>query len=800
MKARSKFILCLIIITLCTVMATFISACENKQDYDMSEVVFEDLTVEYDGQPHSILATNLPEGVTAAYDGNGQTEIGAYTVTAHFSGDSKKYKPIPDRTATLTITQPAKSRIMSATGFEIDETGARIYCDAPNGTGYIDLSDKITVTPNCTWKLYGDIDGAVEIPSKTVNLEIGQNTAYIIITDPNEKTVKYEVSIYRLDMKSYTFINDGEVYFSGKIQEKSKLEKPEDPEKIYNTFTGWAVEGSEGTVQFPYTVTEDTVFVAQYALKNYSITYYLNGGTNAEGNPAVYTPIAPDITLLPATRAGYTFDGWYSDDKFGAQVTVINQGSQGDIKLYAKWLYGSEGLIFELSGSEYALTGYNGDDSEIIVPQEWRGLPVTSIANGVFENCTKLEKITLPFVGKKAEGSQLGHIFGRDWPIVNNIPSSLKTVIITGGSVVYFQAFYDCKKIETISLPDNVTSIGNQAFYNCFNLKSVNIGNAVATIGESAFRYCYSLTSIEIPDSVTEIGDYAFGECNNLASVIFGKDSKLNVLNQSLFKKCTNLKSIEIPDSVTEIDSYVFEGCENLVSVTFGENSQLNKIGTFSFGSCKNLKSIAIPDGVTRINGSAFSSCNYLKSVTFGKDSKLTSIGSNAFNYCEKLTDIAIPDGVTSIGESAFQYCYSLVSVTFGEDSKLTSVGSNAFQSCTNLKSIAIPDSVTTIGESAFRYCSSLVSVTFGKDSKLTTIGERAFLGCSKLTSIIIPDGVTYIGRQAFLLAGLTGVIFKNTSGWVSDDLSLSQEDLKDPATAAEYLTKTYSEEYWSRS
>lgn len=77
----------------------------KKATYDMSDVTFEDATFTYDGEAKSIeIQGTLPEGVTVAYEGNGQTEVGVYTVTAKFKGeDELNHELIDDMTATLTI-------------------------------------------------------------------------------------------------------------------------------------------------------------------------------------------------------------------------------------------------------------------------------------------------------------------------------------------------------------------------------------------------------------------------------------------------------------------------------------------------------------------------------------------------------------------------------------------------------------------------------------------------------------------------------------------------------------------------
>lgn len=76
---------------------------KEKLNYDTSSIEFKNKSFVYDGVPHSIEATGLPDGVTVSYENNDQTEVGAYTVTAKFHGDYDTYNVIPDITAILEI-------------------------------------------------------------------------------------------------------------------------------------------------------------------------------------------------------------------------------------------------------------------------------------------------------------------------------------------------------------------------------------------------------------------------------------------------------------------------------------------------------------------------------------------------------------------------------------------------------------------------------------------------------------------------------------------------------------------------
>ena len=81
----------------------------------------------------------------------------------------------------------------------------------------------------------------------------------------------------------------------------------------------------------------DVAYYAKWTLIQYSITYNLDGGTNAERNPAEYNVVSDKITLLEPSKTGYRFDGWYGDNTYTIPVKEIAAGSVGDVTLYAKW-------------------------------------------------------------------------------------------------------------------------------------------------------------------------------------------------------------------------------------------------------------------------------------------------------------------------------------------------------------------------------------------------------------------------------------------------------------------------------
>ena len=133
---------------------------------------------------------------------------------------------------------------------------------------------------------------------------------------------------------------------TGKVGEAFTL--TESPERVGYSFKEWKPALPE---KYPEKDTEYTaVWVKEW---DYTITYELEGGTNAEENPAGYNVETETITLKDPVKTGYTFAGWYKDGEFTTKVTEIPQGFTGDITLYAKWLENYT-IIYELDGGTNA--------------------------------------------------------------------------------------------------------------------------------------------------------------------------------------------------------------------------------------------------------------------------------------------------------------------------------------------------------------------------------------------------------------------------------------------------------------
>jgi len=358
------------------------------------------------------------------------------------------------------------------------------------------------------------------------------------------------------------------------------------------------------------------------------------------------------------------------------------------------------GLQFTLinSGTAYSVSAGTATANEIVIPETYNFLPVTTIGARAFYVCSNLISIVIP----------------------------------EGVTSISNEAFRYCYALENVTLPNSLTSIGNHAFASCFSLNNIIILDNVRTIGSNAFLACRNFTTVVIPNSVTSIGANAFQACDILANVTIG--SGVTNINSEMFAECPALSSLNVDANnsvymsegnciIRSSNNYLVLGCQNSIIP-----NTVTHIGDHAFEDCKGLTDINIPNSVISIGNDAFFGCDNLSSVTIPES--VNTIGSYAFGRCFSLSSINIPNSVTSIGEYAFFYCIGLTDFIIPES--IYVISPNTFYWCTGLTNIAIPNSLTSIGESAFQYCYNLETIAI--PASVISIRQNAFLRCYSLT------------------------------------------------------------------
>lgn len=254
--------------------------------------------------------------------------------------------------------------------------------------------------------------------------------------------------------------------------------------------------------------------------------------------------------LLPTPKlAGWTFKGWYSDDKFKRKVvstTIVNKDSY---TLYAKW-----------EREEKTKLVYQGEDSDFV------------IEDGVLE---------------KYQGNE---------PVVI-IPDTVKEI--------GYGAFEKDKTVLKVIMPDSVEKMENAVFNECENLMEIRFSHSLKEIPAHTCSGCLALEKVIIPEGVTTIGDGAFNSGDSSMSYSEIKfPETLKSIEMDAFKNNDSVTKISLPDGLESIGTNAFSGNTSLVKVSFGDGITELSEGVFSGDTI--LKNVALPYGLKSIGASVF--------------------------------------------------------------------------------------------------------------------------------------------------------------------------------------------------
>ncbi len=271
------------------------------------------------------------------------------------------------------------------------------------------------------------------------------------------------------------------------------------------------------------------------------------------------------------------------------------------------------------------------------------------------------------------------------------------------------------------------------------DVKHITIQNGISEIGYGSFQNFRKLDTVSIPETVTSIGQNAFYH-SGISSVTIGKSVKK--IESSVFEDCKRLKTVTW--NADTIPNYTFDGCNRLENINIKSN--ITKIGTHAFSKTA-LKSFDMPDSVTYVGDNAFSYCKKLTGLTFSKN--VTTIPKSVAKRTPALDKIIIKNGTSAISKNAFEKCGAREIIL---PKSITKIGKAAFLQAGNLTTINLPDSITRIKDDTFKGCTALTSCSIGKS--IRSIGECAFMNCSGLNDITVPGNVKVIGYKAFENAG----------------------------------------------
>ena len=299
---------------------------------------------------------------------------------------------------------------------------------------------------------------------------------------------------------------------------------------------------------------------------------------------------------------------------------------------------------------------------------------VVSLSDQAFVNCFGLTSIDLPSslvaIGEQAFGecsglTRVGTPSLEAWLSIDFADHYANPLSYAHSLHVNGQLLKD------LVVPPTVNAVKRFAFIECSGLQSVTISDGVTTVGEAAFAYCDHIAALSLPASLQTMEKQAFYGCKLLTNVAI--PDQVTSLSSALFQECTRLSNISIPEGVIKIEDNAFNSCTSLVTLTIP--GTVETIGKGTFAKCTALKGIVLPNSVVSLGSGAFQGDTLLREVTLSQS--LPLIMSNTFQGCAALTHLVVPDLVTQIESQAFYQCGGLVELTLG--SSLSKIGKKAF-------------------------------------------------------------------------------------------------------------------------
>lgn len=756
------------------ILTLFVASCggDTKVEFKVNFVV--------DGEIYSTINTSGEEVIAIPQN---PTKEG-YTFDGWYWDDGKWQRPF---TANSLLNEPLSSDMsvyakwteinvepeqpntdISSSVLEVN--GEIATATVSNATTTFSFLNDIKVADGASYILANDIGCQNVIASKTVALEEGDNTYYLLVTNDTAQKL-YTVTIRRRPIYTIEFNTNGGTSIETLYIEEDNTVDTQETSKTGYTFVGWTLNNE--AVSFPYTVKENTTFNAQYTVITYTIEYNLNNGINNSENVSNYT-IEQMVALKNPTRDYYLFDGWFETADFsGTSISEFAQGTTENKILYAKWIPVQYEIEYELNGGinnesnvftynveqeiklsdptkyGYTFMGWYLDDAftdnvekislgssgnkklfALWKPTEYL---ITYHKNGGTENIANPNSFTiedLP-IALNDLNNKTDYLFDY-WYSTDNFSGDPVFQINDIGDIDLYASYINMT--TGISLTDyngewTVSRYIGES--NMVTISSKYKGKLVTRIENNAFSECSNLTNISIPSTINTIGQAVFSGCNSLECTNY--DNALYLGNEEnpyvilLKAKNTTITSCIINEKTKCIYDSAFAGCTELTNIIIPNN--ISSIGDGSFFNCTSLKYNEYDSALylgnkenpyvllVKANNNNIVKCNISEKTKF--------IHSYAFSTCNSLTDIVLPDSVSMLGSGAFDCCRYLKNISLSKN--LISIGSGAFFECKSLRAITLPDNVKSISYGAFQACTSLYNIYIPSSVMYMDAGAIAF-------------------------------------------------------------------------
>jgi len=599
-------------------------------------------------------------------------------------------------------------------------------------------------------------------------------------------------------------------------------------------FAGWynAPKGAAGNGKlYPegavFTGNAYTVVYADWSPKDYCITLDIEGFdiANIENGHQEIVTYTKHFTL-PVPDAGdmgvYVFAGWFTAPTgSGVQITdgmgnsLQPYNAPRDMTLYPYYSTDALEFVMQADGTFAVTRGISIKNViKLVIPAVHNDVAVTKILEGAFNatDCNGIKTVQIPdtitLVGANAfnackslesievykakEGDYETFYASADGALIREDMGTTYLEIVPRGKTGHFtipaevdkvltKAFY-YSSIESLTIPNNVTSMPKYALFFCEKLKSISFEMGRTNPLEfdvNAFYKCKSVESIALPaDLNITFGDLDFmlDQFAGLRSVeieeghpefaSLGGILTDHTKSTFLYAPMAYAGEVVIPKGITAVAANAFSNRDQITAVTIP--IWVTSIGSSAFNGCDSVTTVLIRGARAEdlaIETSAFANMKRLATVTFEgngttelDEGKIT-IGNNAFQgyyqsgVSAQMTSVEIGAGVNieSIESRAFYNQSKMRSFNIDPVARIGQIKDYAFEKCTQLTAFTVPGTVKSIAKYAFSGCTNLSEVNFSAESATTLeIAEYAFNGCTKLISITLPDHLKSFVSTAF--------------------------------------------------
>ena len=334
-------------------------------------------------------------------------------------------------------------------------------------------------------------------------------------------------------------------------------------------------------------------------IEGYEFVYDSSEGASPSNNEIWYT----NGSTTEATNP-------YNSAVFGANIVSNSYRAK-----YNCWV-----ILFDAAVSSIGSSAFSNCKAitSITLPNS-----VTTIGNSAFYSCTGLRSITLPDSVTDIDTSAFSRCSNIEAFRGKYATSDGRCVVKDGAIIAYAQA-----SGTEFSIPVGVTSIGYYAFYDCKSLTKVAIPDGVTNI--QGFRECSNLVEIDLPKTALSIG--SFSSCSSLKSLTI-PEGATTIVDEALYG-CSAMESIYIPSSVIAIGDEAFRDCTGALTINCNiPNSsyyQSDNRDSYPIFWKSKLSKVIVGEDVTYIGNTAFSYCSELNGI-YIKAATPPTLGSTTF-------------------------------------------------------------------------------------------------------------------------------------------------------------------------